>query len=487
MLGFFRGAGAKALALFVLLGCIAPDLASAQRTIPSTIVGRPVIQQVTGDEIIDVRSAGGVPSVTRVGDLLGDMGLRMLSGDRIASPSTGPTATAGAAGALSGSPSYTVTFVTAQGETAPYPGTMPSPPTLSSQMVNVANIPVGPTGVIARRLYRTKLSGSVDVKDYYLVTEISDNVTTTYVDNIADASLGAAANWAPTNRGYLTDANGTIMARIADQSINIGTGNATNYGYANAFGGFGAGISITSGRRLAGWGEYAFTSCTTCYEGVANGTHAGQYITTQPYNTFSGAYAGFYAGYAGSTGAATENALYGWQAGYGTTSGGLGQQNTCIGPRACYSINSADGVIALGNRAGQYANLSGQLFIDSAVRGSITAAQDQGLIFGRSRSTVQTQDLRLNSITRIGGAAADVTATNVTGQTCNAALAGYRGWVSDSNAAYSGANIGATVAGGGSNKVPVFCNGTNWVIGFNVDTPVLPKAANDNADLAMAA
>jgi hypothetical protein len=31
--------------------------------------------------------------------------------------------------------------------------------------------------------------------------------------------------------------------------------------------------------------------------------------------------------------------------------------------------------------------------------------------------------------------------------------------------AYTSANVGSTVAGGGSNTVPVFCNGTNWVIG----------------------
>jgi hypothetical protein len=36
--------------------------------------------------------------------------------------------------------------------------------------------------------------------------------------------------------------------------------------------------------------------------------------------------------------------------------------------------------------------------------------------------------------------------------------------VNNSNAAYT-AGIGATVAAGGSNVVPVFCNGTNWVIG----------------------
>jgi hypothetical protein len=48
--------------------------------------------------------------------------------------------------------------------------------------------------------------------------------------------------------------------------------------------------------------------------------------------------------------------------------------------------------------------------------------------------------------------------------TASTALAGTRAAVSNSNTAYT-AGIGATVVGGGSNVVPVFCNGTNWVIG----------------------
>lgn len=44
------------------------------------------------------------------------------------------------------------------------------------------------------------------------------------------------------------------------------------------------------------------------------------------------------------------------------------------------------------------------------------------------------------------------------------ALAGTRSAVSNSNAAFT-AGIGAVVAAGGSNVVPVFCDGTNWRIG----------------------
>ena len=37
--------------------------------------------------------------------------------------------------------------------------------------------------------------------------------------------------------------------------------------------------------------------------------------------------------------------------------------------------------------------------------------------------------------------------------------------VSDATLAYTSTNVGTTVVGSGSNTVPVFCNGTNWVIG----------------------
>jgi hypothetical protein len=48
--------------------------------------------------------------------------------------------------------------------------------------------------------------------------------------------------------------------------------------------------------------------------------------------------------------------------------------------------------------------------------------------------------------------------------TASTAIAGTRAVVSNSNATLT-AGIGATVAAGGSYIVPVFCNGTNWLIG----------------------
>jgi len=47
----------------------------------------------------------------------------------------------------------------------------------------------------------------------------------------------------------------------------------------------------------------------------------------------------------------------------------------------------------------------------------------------------------------------------------SAAYKGFRATVTDASTAYTSANVGVTVAAGGANTAPVFCNGTNWVIG----------------------
>jgi hypothetical protein len=49
--------------------------------------------------------------------------------------------------------------------------------------------------------------------------------------------------------------------------------------------------------------------------------------------------------------------------------------------------------------------------------------------------------------------------------TCDGSTEGGRLSVEDSNAVSFTAGIGAVVAGGGSTHVPVYCDGTNWLIG----------------------
>ncbi len=57
----------------------------------------------------------------------------------------------------------------------------------SHTKIALSNIPIGPTGTIQRKIYRTA-AGAGTLK---LLDTISDNSTTTYTDNIADGSLGA--------------------------------------------------------------------------------------------------------------------------------------------------------------------------------------------------------------------------------------------------------------------------------------------------------
>lgn len=95
-----------------------------------------------------------------------------------------------AAGNLSvGAYRYRATFVTADGETEG--GIISSAVSVADAGINgkvaVSGIPVGGSLVTSRKLYRTAANGS----SYLLLATIANNTTTTYTDNITDASLGA--------------------------------------------------------------------------------------------------------------------------------------------------------------------------------------------------------------------------------------------------------------------------------------------------------
>jgi len=83
---------------------------------------------------------------------------------------------------------YAVTLVNANGETTP--GAEAQITTTSgNQQVQLSGIPTGPAGTTARRVYRTEV-GSSQKK---LAAVISDNTTTTLLDQAPDANLGVDA------------------------------------------------------------------------------------------------------------------------------------------------------------------------------------------------------------------------------------------------------------------------------------------------------
>ena len=115
-------------------------------------------------------------------------------------PAPGSTCTVatGAATGLTGTFKYKVTFLYDSNDARESSASAASASvTVADQKIAVSAIPTGgaSSGVTARNLYRTKAGGS----DYFFLTKINDNSTTTYTDSTADGSLGT--NQAPTDNG----------------------------------------------------------------------------------------------------------------------------------------------------------------------------------------------------------------------------------------------------------------------------------------------
>lgn len=108
----------------------------------------------------------------------------------VTAPITGPGAVLGTgAGTLSaGAYFYKVTFVTLNAETDPSPSSnvvnVVAPGT--NGKINLMTIPTGPAGSTrGRNIYRTKANGTA----YFFVSQINNNTTTTFTDNVADVAL----------------------------------------------------------------------------------------------------------------------------------------------------------------------------------------------------------------------------------------------------------------------------------------------------------
>lgn len=102
-------------------------------------------------------------------------------------PISAPAAVAGLAGAISATVSYRVTFVGRGGETDPSPAT--SDLTVSSKKVELSDIPIGPTGTTARKIYRRDTSGG----SYRLLATLTNNTVTVYSDNEGSTLATAVA------------------------------------------------------------------------------------------------------------------------------------------------------------------------------------------------------------------------------------------------------------------------------------------------------
>lgn len=146
---------------------------------------------------------------------------------------TAPTVTdSGSAGNPNGAYKYTYTFLNTNalgqiGETKPSgEGTV----TVTSHSITVT-IATGPTGTIGRRIYRTAAGGATGTEK--LVATIWDNSTTSYLDNVADGSLGAAQPTA-NSTGIPYNATATQLQAVMQGISSIAQGNAVVSGSGTA-------------------------------------------------------------------------------------------------------------------------------------------------------------------------------------------------------------------------------------------------------------
>lgn len=131
-------------------------------------------------------SAGSNQGINPVATFDGNISLGGIS-----SPSAS-TVAVGAAGSLTGTYYYWITYVNSNGETGM--GTRSSAVNPSSQKVVLTNIPISSSAsVVARNIYRT--TANVLGDSYYYVATIPDNTTTTYTDNTTDGNLGYNAHY----------------------------------------------------------------------------------------------------------------------------------------------------------------------------------------------------------------------------------------------------------------------------------------------------
>lgn len=118
----------------------------------------------------------------------------------------------GGAGNLNGTYYWRVSFLYGDDASESTRGPASGSMSVTNRKVDLTGIPVGAsgTGVTARILYRTVAGGN----QYFYLTKINDNTTTTYTDNIADAGLGTEE--APSDNGI--PPNGAeIMVKVGER------------------------------------------------------------------------------------------------------------------------------------------------------------------------------------------------------------------------------------------------------------------------------
>jgi hypothetical protein len=233
--------------------------------------------------------------------------------------------------------------------------------------------------------------------------------------------------------------NGTVTPN-GDNMFVGGAGNTTMGATAT---------QTTDSSENSGFGRYACASVTTGYDNTAMGVSALGNVTTGNDNTGVGHGAG------GRITTGQYNTAIGALALDGTTTG---NRNIGIGLQAGYFI--ADGATKnLNPTYGVYIGYNTKANADGATNEIVIGYNSTGL--GSNTTSIGSSG---TTLTKLFGAVNSTSYTVATLPSAATSGAGARSFVTDANATMT-AGIGTTVAAGGSNKVPVYSDGTNWIIG----------------------
>jgi hypothetical protein len=248
---------------------------------------------------------------------------------------TAPSVAAEGSGPLTGTYYWVVTYVTAQGETAPGYGWTA---TLSSQAARLSGIPTGPSEVTGRKVYRNKAGTAYP---YYYVGTIADNTSITFLDSVADTALGAPCDVAGAASARLT-VNGNPAMVLSPNLISVGRGNGICAQVEN---------NVWLGNGIA-------PNSTAAHDDtVAGSGGAGASIISASGDTYAGAGAGHSHQYG------NRNTWIGLNAGWTNQDGAY---NTGLGAWAGFSGQHNKGCTFLGYQAGYYESGDSKLSINVA-------------------------------------------------------------------------------------------------------------------------
>ena len=239
-----------------------PILGTVVQSVTNNSINAFQVQNATSGVILNTDTTTNTVTVT------GD-----VQASAVGAPGSAPTVAVNAtAGNLNSTYYYTITFVTPTGETEYGPVSTGVTPV--NQQVNLSSIPTGLSGVVTKRaIYRTKAGGS-NTGPFYRVAYVNDNSTTTYTDNVADASLSSSTAPQANTTAYFSNPDDQTQSEvfgagaIASNIQAVAVGNGAEAHYHGVAIGYNASNSYSSGGVAVG------AASSTNWDSVAVGDTA---------------------------------------------------------------------------------------------------------------------------------------------------------------------------------------------------------------------